>query len=961
MINLKNSSKAVSIAVIIFSSHQLIAENLRENSILEVETSVIVNKDDGYVYYYLSNDIESNSFGYFSGIVRFSQTHTLTPTGNSEEERPRLTAKRNALLLFTPTDVTHDIKSLTATVTDGNGNELGEIHLAHPNALPNGDKPKKSHLVSGKPEVKYVENTWSGNIPWNWVEPGMRIIFTDDQGKNSYLDEVDVGAENEVVLQNIRIGMLTKPTDIHRLEQTPMLAADYFQKIPVSKLIVGNYSPIQLDEIMLPDGTFYTDRSETTGGVYSGDMRERIGKSLISMGINNANFGINDSPGTKQWQPGLFNQYVIHKARGFYKNGVVEHGLSGGNGMATLKRTIGNEFSHELGHAYGLGHYPGGGYYSNHGEHSTWGWDDLSQQFISNFIWEESGSTVGKGHTTPSYLGVYKFNRDAMGGGSAKSYLSEYTHYTDYTAKRIQSRFENTGRLKKDGYYIWDENTKGMIPKSGSVPKNYGVEVTTLVGFYDPKNEIDSYIYPELYGSYGHVYSQGTASPLQCRAEVSYDLSEKDIYPLTSERRKSDEMNKFHFNVSAEKKPNLIEIFCPTANYDELFSNWLMDELEVKEFNSWGENNRKGEVGQVFYYSKYDYYFRLKTTSYWYFPSKPKSNRYWEFLGTGEDFKREFSKQVDNGELGEFSSQLLVSKDLSQPKIKPRPAVIVGEEYQYEVAKRLSSKDVKTFLELDALLQQQDFGNFEEFSKYIKNYYNVSEVKSWSDSRQGEVGDIYSYSNPYSGTQDYFILIESDYGYFPTHQYSNKYWRYLGSSDEYINFNLNPFYDLNSKTLNEEELLLTQFGKKDIYSWSQRKSTKEVGEVFVYNNPYNKNKDYFLQKRPGSGWYYPKNSESNNDWIYIGSLNEIKEYLLYKNSSSINFENSILDWYKQDEINRWERNRNGIVGDIYVYEYRGRNYYYRLKSSRYGYFPKPNRDGVAIDSNNWEFLGEGPK
>ncbi len=50
---------------------------------------------------------------------------------------------------------------------------------------------------------------------------------------------------------------------------------------------------------------------------------------------------------------------VIHHARGKYANGESNHGLSGGNGILTLIDSVGNEFSHEIGHHYGLGHYPG--------------------------------------------------------------------------------------------------------------------------------------------------------------------------------------------------------------------------------------------------------------------------------------------------------------------------------------------------------------------------------------------------------------------------------------------------------------------------------------------------------------------------------------------------------------------------------------------------------------------------
>src|SRR5690625_6957035 len=58
-------------------------------------------------------------------------------------------------------------------------------------------------------------------------------------------------------------------------------------------------------------------------------------------------------------QPHQKQTFISHHAQGEYSNGTQLHGLSGGNGMLTLIRSIGNEFSHEIGHHYGLGHYPG--------------------------------------------------------------------------------------------------------------------------------------------------------------------------------------------------------------------------------------------------------------------------------------------------------------------------------------------------------------------------------------------------------------------------------------------------------------------------------------------------------------------------------------------------------------------------------------------------------------------------
>jgi hypothetical protein len=54
--------------------------------------------------------------------------------------------------------------------------------------------------------------------------------------------------------------------------------------------------------------------------------------------------------------------------------------------------------------------------------------------------------------------------------------------------------------------------------------------------------------------------------------------------------------------------------------------------MPVLKIHQWGENNRFGRIGSVFQYG--NMYFRLKiATQYWYFPTSPTDNDYWEFLG----------------------------------------------------------------------------------------------------------------------------------------------------------------------------------------------------------------------------------------------------------------------------------------------------------------------------------------
>ena len=60
--------------------------------------------------------------------------------------------------------------------------------------------------------------------------------------------------------------------------------------------------------------------SEGNGGVYDGDMRENISKALISVGINNANFGMS-IPRVISIPTTALSQIVVHTSIGKYANG----------------------------------------------------------------------------------------------------------------------------------------------------------------------------------------------------------------------------------------------------------------------------------------------------------------------------------------------------------------------------------------------------------------------------------------------------------------------------------------------------------------------------------------------------------------------------------------------------------------------------------------------------------------
>ncbi len=248
-------------------------------------------------------------------------------------------------------------------------------------------------------------------------------------------------------------------------------------------MVVSRYAPVFLREVMLPDGTFLTDFDPSKGDWHSGTMRQNIGKELISLGINNANYGINSSAGGgEESHPYLAAQLTAHNSHGKYANGLVVHGGSGGGGIVTLDNSLGNEFSHEVGHNYGLGHYAGGFHGSVHRSadqvNSTWGWDADKNRFIPNFSPVRSGKDAClEGHCQSPFDGR-TFGFDAMAGGAPLSSLNRFTLYTPNSAAIIQRFLESKAVFDADsptGFSKWNA-IKGRME-----PYDHRIDVTEQV------------------------------------------------------------------------------------------------------------------------------------------------------------------------------------------------------------------------------------------------------------------------------------------------------------------------------------------------------------------------------------------------------------------------------------------------------------------------------------------------
>tara|TARA_Y100000588_G_scaffold395211_1_gene521345 strand:- start:177 stop:3719 length:3543 start_codon:yes stop_codon:yes gene_type:complete len=523
----------------------------------------------------------------------------------------------------------------------------------------------------------YAAGYWSAELPKEWISSGFSLEFSNsNDSKKGILSDIRVGAPTELLIHTIDIGMLAEPRDKFYFQKDKEAQREYFESAPISKLIVSEYNPVHLTEVMLPDGTLLTDHDPSEGSWHTGTMRQNIGKELISIGINNANYGIHSTSGVGEGEnPYVAAQLTAHNSQGMYVNGLIVHGGSGGAGIVTLDASIGNEFSHEVGHNYGLGHYPGGFDGSIHRPanmpNSTWGWDSNKDVFIPNFSpTNTGGETCLDDQCVPAFNGMFKFGADAMAGGWSMYGAQRFTLYTPYSMSFIQKNLESKivfDKSSSTGFKKWDDQSQAMMEHTHKVeyvdltsvnafnansnyisqlfntfdkvklstsninwikdvtvplasnsnegnififnsnaewdsylhindeiilvankdnlafvsdgtswiqdnqlsanvisPKKFGVPVTTLVGYYDPQDELDSYIYPALNGSWGYVYPDDseTLNQERCRLEIENMSGEVMKYSLESRRKNADYMNKFHVNVATSDNPSKASIVC---------------------------------------------------------------------------------------------------------------------------------------------------------------------------------------------------------------------------------------------------------------------------------------------------------------------------------------------------------------------------------------------------------------
>ncbi len=319
--------------------------------------------------------------------------------------------------------------------------------------------------------IAYIDNAWSGIILAEYIQPDSIFSFTDGSSTSNLKHNIKIGSPSELLINTIDIGMLTPPRNLFTFAEYPELHRQYYQTIPTSRMTVSDYQSVYLKEAMLPNGTFYTEQASGIGDWHNGILREYIARGLISLGINFANYGLNSSTGGRGGYFYNAAQVTVGNSVGMYENGSQIHGGSGGSGMAMLDESTGNEFSHELGHAYSLSHFPGGFNGSVHRSadsmNSTWGWDADINIFLPNFSTQASGNPTCLDGSCQQPFHGYSFGFDPMAGGHVMGPFNNFTLHTPYSSVLTQDFFERKLIFSNEsptGFNLWNPITNTMDP-----------------------------------------------------------------------------------------------------------------------------------------------------------------------------------------------------------------------------------------------------------------------------------------------------------------------------------------------------------------------------------------------------------------------------------------------------------------------------------------------------------------
>ncbi|EPL9570356.1 M66 family metalloprotease [Providencia rettgeri] len=470
--------------------------------------------------------------------------------------------------------------------------------------------------------LEYMENTWSTTIPGEYIQPNIKIDFIH-KNKMGILPKTTIGSPTTLRLHLLDIGIFTEPRDKFDFRDTPELNRQYYQQIPASTLLVNRYESTRVDQFVFSDGSILKEVIPENGGWHEKSI-SKITRWAYGEGIHMATSGINSSPDDgPTFVP--TPQIVVYNSVGQYQNGKVVHGGLGSykGGLASVEDSIGNEFSHELGHNFNIIDFYGGSPKDKkNNAYSLYTPNTLAaiQKRLEKLHafntdsstgyqkWNSETSKMENAYLElPSFLqfnvpvkngediSLYKLCKalekyDVLKIKLGNGYHSKNIHLPDASSRNTEDTIiietcadwdttvhlnGETEKIKKNEKITYISDGKSWVKSHHhglhKKPIKQDVPVITVLGFYDPEGQIlvtdpekqkSNHVQDILYGSSGMVYEDNKKLD-SCSSYLEFDLEDGTTrqYKLHGTNFKTSHMNRFHVNIERDLKPVKVKIF----------------------------------------------------------------------------------------------------------------------------------------------------------------------------------------------------------------------------------------------------------------------------------------------------------------------------------------------------------------------------------------------------------------
>lgn len=519
----------------------------------------------------ISKPIDINTTGKIPANVSFMQSHNIAQNGNSINSKPELVAHKDALVLVTTGTF---YKSMEAVIVTGN--KTAVVKLDPPHQMPEVDSTRPD-----KKGVTFSNRAWSGLIPAKYMKNGIKVTINAVNGNNETItdtlknEKIDFESPIEATVYLTRIGLLEDisaytATDNYLVNNPAKALSEYFQTVPVAKIIYSKYDNVRINKAMKSNGEVITSINGNAS-LYNDIILNQIGA-----GIQLANKGVAHSNINASAYRDRDPLYIVLNQTATSRTPATDN-----KGVISIYNTSGSQFSRYMGYTYGLkdnvdldkGVVDG----SVHNYNTGWGYDSYKNRMRGNLAWNDNGSAIEfGGKTIAGFQNTYGWQKDPMSMGEAldNSTISKYPYHTARAADSIQASAGKRymlGDAKANGkhhYLYWDRKddvykyvTDESFLAERISPTEKGVPVYTIIGLYNKTNANQGIIYPAFKSNYGNVFGDLIVSskPSGYMLEIVYKNGSKKYVNLAVNDNST--LRRFHVNIPQSDKPEKVTLF----------------------------------------------------------------------------------------------------------------------------------------------------------------------------------------------------------------------------------------------------------------------------------------------------------------------------------------------------------------------------------------------------------------